>query len=94
MDKTKTLKKEEVDSIYPSGETIDISNESYRLYRYQKGENIMIRDPKELYVDSNGDHKVVDGEGQTHIVKKGWMHLKFKLQIGAAPRLLTDKEEK
>lgn len=90
MIKTKTIKEDEADVIYPSGENINISNESYRLYRYQKGENIMIRNPKTLYIDSNGDHKVADAEGQTHIVKKGWMHLKFKLHDGAIPELIQE----
>ena len=93
MNKAKTLKEDEIGVIYPSGKIIDISSESYRLYRYQKGENIMIRDPKTLYIDSNRDHKVVDAEGQTHIVKSGWMHLKFKFRAGAVPELLVDKEE-
>jgi len=93
MSKTETIKKDEAGVIYPSGETIDISSESYRLYRYQKGENITIRGPKTLYIDSNGDHKIVDAEGQTHIIKKGWMHLKFKLLDGATPELLMEKKE-
>lgn len=93
MAKTNTLKKEEADSIYPSGKIIDISNESYRLYRYQKGETVMIRDPKTLYIDCNGDHKVVDSEEQTHIVKSGWMHLKFVLRTGSVPGLIMEDKK-
>ena len=66
-------------SLLPRGVEIDISSEVYRLYRFPKGESVMIKKPAILIVSDNG-HRVVDKEGYSHYVPYGWIHLKFKVE--------------
>jgi len=90
----KTLKEQDAIQVYPVGEVIDISSEVYRLYRFPKGETVLIKQPNTLFIDGNGTHKVTDTKGQTHIVSKGWMHLKFKLEEGSNPELIMEKKNR
>lgn len=69
-------------SLLPRGKEIDISAEVYRLYRFPKGETVMIKKPTTLVVSDNG-HRVVDKEGYSHYIPYGWIHLKFKVEKGA-----------
>ena len=69
-------------SLLPRGQEIDISSEVYRLYRFPKGETVMIKKPMVLIVSDNG-HRVVDKEGYSHYVPYGWIHLKFKVEKDA-----------
>jgi len=66
-------------SLIPRGVEIDISSEVYRLYRFPKGESVMIKKPAILIVSDNG-HRVVDKEGYSHYIPYGWIHLKFKVE--------------
>lgn len=68
-------------SLLPRGKEIDISSEIYRLYRFPRGENVTIKNPKTLVVTDNG-HRIVDGRGQSHYIPYGWLHLKFKVKDG------------
>lgn len=69
-------------SLFPRGVEIDISSEVYRLYRFPKGESVMIKKPATLIVSDNG-HRVVDQGGYSHYIPYGWVHLKFKVEKGA-----------
>ena len=73
--------KETENSLFPRGKEIDISSEVYRLYRFQKGETVMIKEPSILVVTDNG-HRVVDQKGYSHYIPYGWIHLKFKVKKG------------
>ena len=66
-------------SLFPRGKEIDISSEVYRLYRFPKGESVMIKKPMTLIVSDNG-HRVVDQGGYSHYIPYGWIHLKFKVE--------------
>lgn len=68
-------------SLLPRGKEIDISAEVYRLYRFPKGESVMIKKPATLIISDNG-HRVVDKEGYSHYIPYGWVHLKFKVEKG------------
>jgi len=68
-------------SLIPRGVEIDISSEVYRLYRFPKGETVMIKKPMILIVSDNG-HRVIDKEGYSHYIPYGWIHLKFKVEKG------------
>jgi len=70
-------------SLFPRGQEIDISSKVYRLYRFPKGESVMIKKPAILIVSDNG-HRVVDKEGYSHYIPYGWIHLKFKVEKGAS----------
>ncbi len=74
--------KETENSLFPRGKEMDISAEVYRLYRFPKGETVMIKKPMVLIVSDNG-HRVVDKEGYSHYISYGWIHLKFKVEKGA-----------
>lgn len=68
-------------SLFPRGEEVDISSEVYRLYRFPKGESVMIKKPVTLVVSDNG-HRIVDRNGYSHYIPYGWIHLKFKVETG------------
>lgn len=80
-------------SLLPRGQEIDISSEVYRLYRFPKGESVMIKKPAILIVSDNG-HRVVDKEGYSHYVPYGWIHLKFKVEKGASHFQCQDVKNK
>jgi len=79
-------------SLFPRGVEVDISSEVYRLYRFPKGESVMIKKPATLVVDERGVHYVVDKNGYSHEVPLGWIHLKFKAEIGK-PHFYFQKKE-
>ena len=63
----------------------DISQETYRTYVFVKdGTQVPIRidQPKQLSVSSNG-HRVFDGNGVSHYIPKGWIHLYWEVEKGA-----------
>ena len=64
----------------------DISQETYRTYEYFiDGQLVPIRidQPTKLSVSSNG-HRVFDGSGKSHYIPKGWIHLYWEVEEGAA----------
>ena len=64
----------------------DISQETYRTYEYVKDGKIVpirIDQPTKLSVSSNG-HRVFDGSGKSHYMPKGWIHLYWEVEEGAA----------
>jgi len=69
-------------SLLPRGVEIDISSEVYRLYRFPKGESVTIKKPITLIIDEQGVHNIVDKGGYSHTIPLGWIHLKFKVEIG------------
>lgn len=80
-------------SLFPCGKEMDISSEVYRLYRFPKGETVMIKKPKTLIIDEQGVHNVVDKEGYSHTISLGWLHLKFKVEKGAFHFYFQKKEK-
>ena len=63
----------------------DISSELWRQYDYpQYNKNILIHDPIALNVSKAGGHRLIDGQGDSHYIPKGWVHLKWRAREGAA----------
>jgi len=80
------------DSLLPRGVEIDISSEVYRLYRFPKGESVMIKKPATFVIDEQGVHNIVDKGGYSHTIPLGWIHLKFKVEAGKAHFYFQKKE--
>jgi hypothetical protein len=55
---------------------IDISSEKYRTYVFPDM-TITIEGVSRLYVSDNG-HRVLDKDGTSHYIPKGWRHLYWK----------------
>jgi hypothetical protein len=67
------------DLINESGlEFTDISTEEFRMYEYNNAVKLTIEQPLALNVSESGGHRVLDAEGMSHYVPKGWIHLKWK----------------
>lgn len=60
---------------------VNISSEEFRVYNFGNTE-VKILDPLYLAVSKNG-HRVLDGNGVSHYIPKGWIHLYWKAKIGA-----------
>lgn len=59
----------------------DISSELYREYRFNNENTVRIENPLKLKV-SGGGHRVLDGQGISHYIPKGWFHLSWKARDG------------
>lgn len=59
----------------------DITSELWREYTFGDGQTVRINEPLRLYVSDNG-HRVLDGEGVSHYVPFGWIHLKWQAKDG------------
>ena len=62
----------------------DISSEEYRTYVFvgEHGTNeVKITHPQFLAVSAGG-HRLLDGEGVSHYVPKGWIQLSWKAKDG------------
>lgn len=67
--------KETKRSLFPHYKKVDLSErEEYRVYEFPNGESIRIDDPQFLIVSDNG-HRIYDGDGISHYIPYGWIHL-------------------
>jgi hypothetical protein len=55
---------------------VDISSEQFRSYTFAESE-VYIDKPQYLAVSAGG-HRVLDAQGVSHYIPKGWIHLKWK----------------
>ena len=55
----------------------DISSEKWREYEFDN-KTIHIDRPLALNVSKAGGHRVIDDEGISHYIPKGWVHLSWK----------------
>ena len=62
-------------------EFIDVSNEEWREYDFG-GTIVVLKDPLKLAISESG-HRVFTGDGISHYIPKGWMHLRWKAKAGA-----------
>lgn len=58
----------------------DISSEQFREYTFPMGV-VRIENPLQLNVSKNG-HRVYDGQGTSHYIPQGWIHLKWQVREG------------
>jgi hypothetical protein len=61
----------------------DISSEEWREYRFLGGETIRIDAPQQLNVSESRGHRIFDGQGVSHYIPPGWIHLSWKVKDGA-----------
>lgn len=59
----------------------DISSEQYREYNFGTEKLVRIENPLQLKV-SGGGHRVLDAQGISHYIPKGWFHLSWKARDG------------
>lgn len=64
-----------------NNEFIDISTEENRVYEFPGGDSILISKPLHLSVSPSG-HRILDSDGISHYIPKGWIHLKWKAKEG------------
>lgn len=62
-------------------EWTDISSEKFREYIFDNSV-VRIENPLALNVSKGGGHRLVDAQGESHYVPKGWFHLKWKVRDG------------
>ena len=60
-----------------------LESEEYRIYFFPKGEERRIDYPVAINVSRSGGHKIIDGDGITHYIPKGWIELVWKARDGA-----------
>lgn len=53
----------------------DISSEKFRIYEFDGGATVTIRQPIKLNVSKSGGHRIIDTEGKSHYIPSGWIHL-------------------
>lgn len=59
---------------------VDVSSEEYRTYVFADKE-IKIEGPLQLSVNPGG-HRLLDADGISHYIPKGWIHLYWKAKPG------------
>lgn len=64
-----------------SYEFIDISGEEWRRYEWGDGREVFIQDPQWLAISDSG-HRVLSGDGVSHYIPFGWVHLYWRSSIG------------
>ena len=62
-------------------EFVDISSEKVRTYYFPGNEQVTIQEPQFLNVSRSG-HRVLDGNGQSHFIPKGWIQLVWEVKEG------------
>lgn len=71
------------DLINESGLTFtDISTEERRVYHYDGKDDIVIDNPIALNVSKSGGHRLLDGNGVSIYIPKGWKYLSWKVKDG------------
>ncbi len=70
-----------IDPGVPMVGATDISSEVYREYNFGEGKVARIENPFRLKV-SGGGHRVLDAQGVSHYIPKGWHHLSWQAREG------------
>jgi hypothetical protein len=60
----------------------DISGEEYREYTFPGGDKVRIEHPEKLNVSASGGHRVFDGNGKSHYLPVGFIHIEWEAKIG------------
>ncbi len=63
-------------------EFTSIKSEIWRSYEFPSGYIVNIQKPQWLYVNKSGSHRLVDGEGISHYIPTGWLHLYWEVKEG------------
>ena len=60
----------------------DITSEVSRTYRFPNEELVTINHPVAINVARGGGHRVIDEEGKSHYIPKGWIKLTWQAKEG------------
>ena len=60
----------------------NITSELSRTYRFPGDELVVIKNPVAINVSRAGGHRVIDDEGKTHYIPKGWIELVWHAKDG------------
>ena len=61
----------------------DISDTAFRVYDFGGGDHVIVRYPMWLAVSDTGNHHIVDGSGNLHIIPPEWIHVRIQKRVGA-----------
>jgi hypothetical protein len=64
-------------------EFTDISSELERIYLYETGAELTIKEPTHLHVSDSGGHRIFTKAGQSFYVRTGWIAIKWTVREGA-----------
>ena len=59
----------------------NISSEEWREYNFENS-SVLIESPLALNVSKSGGHRIIDSNGVSHYIPKGWHELKWKPRDG------------
>lgn len=60
----------------------DITTESWRKYTFPGGHEVFLNQPVRLNVSKSGGHRVLTGDGVSHYIPSGWIHLEWVVNTG------------
>lgn len=60
----------------------DITSEEFREYIFPQGEVVRITAPARINISKSGGHRIVDTNGVSHYISKGWLELRWKAKEG------------
>lgn len=60
----------------------DISSEEWREYVFSDTLIVRINGPLGLNVSKAGGHRLVDSDGSSHYIPRGWKHLRWRVKEG------------
>jgi len=70
----------------------DISNEVYRLYRFEKN-TAVVKNPVSFVVDDEGYHIIEDAEGRIHRIRPDFIHLRYELKNGKKKEVIQEEKD-
>lgn len=61
---------------------VDISSEKSQTYDFGERGNVTIDNPAQLNVGASSGHRIFDGDGISHYMPAGWIHLSWAAKEG------------
>jgi len=53
----------------------NIDHETYRVYYFPNGSQVIIDNPRLINVSESGGHRILDSNDVAHYIPSGWIHL-------------------
>jgi hypothetical protein len=60
----------------------DISGKKYRIYHFDKGEELIINNPIALNISDSGGHRIIDGIGRCYYISPKWLWIEWEPKEG------------
>ena len=60
----------------------DISSEEWREYVFSDALIVRINGPLGINISKSGGHRLVDSDGTSHYIPRGWKHLRWNVKEG------------